>query len=108
MQRLKRSLIKLTAICSVISGCAGIPKPEGKIGVLHSKGVAEAKPYVNWFDMQDDFDDEGEILPDAKGEKVALLSLKDVDKHAVMSASSYANLRAAWKKLKERYKDCKR
>jgi hypothetical protein len=63
--------------------------------------------YINEFDLEQDFDDEGEILPEAKGVKRSLSNLGDVDKYVAMDARSYANVRAAWKKLKDRYKACK-
>lgn len=107
MPRLKTSLTRLIAMSLAVSGCAGIPKPQGHIGVVHSKGIAEAHPYINEFDLEKDFDDEGEILPTAKGVKRSLTSLQELDKFVAADSPSYTSIRAAWKKLKDRYKDAK-
>jgi hypothetical protein len=100
-----QNLIKLIATCLVLSSCAGIPKPVGHIGVIHTKGVDV--PYINNFDMEKDFDDNGKVLPSAKGVHQPLkCSCVDLDKYVAQDAKSHANLVAAWGKLRKRYENC--
>lgn len=103
MQKLKTSWIKLIAMCLAVSACQGIAKPKGHVGVVH---VQVEKPYINEFNMETDFNDDLDLKPTAKGVKRAI-EFVDLDKGVWLSAESYANSRAAWKKLKKRYENCK-
>ncbi|HYE73237.1 MAG TPA: hypothetical protein VEF04_07900 [Blastocatellia bacterium] len=100
-----KTWIKLMLISFLVSSCAGIPKPEGKVGVVHILDVNQ--PYINLFDMQTDFDDDLHVLPGHKGTKKNLgPGASELDKHVCMDARSYANALAAYQKLKARYEKC--
>lgn len=90
-----------------LSACAGIAKPVGKIGVVHTKGLpGGAASYINEFDFETDFDDEGNVKPGVKGTHRQLSSLADLDKGVWSSAASYASANAFKKKVFDRLKKC--
>jgi len=97
-------LILISYLVSSALGCQGIPKPEGKVGIIHVKDVPQA--YINEFDLQKDFDDDGHVISGHTGTHRNLTSMAELDKYVAMSAKSYANSLAFYKKLKARYEQC--
>lgn len=104
MRRRLLTWTKLTVTCWALSACS-IPRPEGKVGVVHVLDVPAA--YINEFDFKTDFDDNFDIPGGHTGTK-RNVKLEDLDRGVWLNAQSYANLRAYTKKLKKRYDDMKR
>lgn len=109
MQRPMLKKIKLIATFYLVAsltacGTGQIPKPVGKVGVVHAEDSSEA--YIHEFDLETDFDDELHVIPGHNGMKKPLAGVIDLDKHVCMNASSYANTLSTYAKLKRRYEEC--
>lgn len=104
IQRRWIAQIVIFCLAASLSACNDIPKPQGKIGVVHVKDVPSA--YINEFDMREDFDNDLHVLPGHLGNHRGLTGISDLDKYVCLSATSYANTLAAYAKLKTRYEQC--
>lgn len=80
-----------------LCACSSIPRPVGLICVVH---VLEG--YNNCFDMQKDFDENGQIISGHAGTHIAM----DLNNHVNLDANSFANLKAYALKIKARYDTC--
>lgn len=102
MQKQMLKMIKLIAtslaVFSVV-GCASIPPPKGTACVSHIS--QSAANYNDCYDMEKDFDQNGELLPTAKGQHVPL----EFDKRVNFDVDSFASLKAYLLKLKKAYQD---
>jgi len=107
MRKAKLIWIILTGTLLVSCAGIGINKPKGQISIIHSLELpAGVAPYRNQFDFEKDFDDYGRLLPNAKGVKVPLLGIPELDKGVFLDAASYVRLNAVKKKLVQRLKQC--
>lgn len=95
-----KSAIKLVKtlflVCS-LTACSQVPRPQGFVCVANVPSS-----YNLCFDMDKDFDDQGNVLPGHEGVRLAL----DVDRHINFDADSYASLKAYMQKLKQRLQSC--
>lgn len=89
---------KLLAIflIAILSACAGIPKPEGLGCVAFAK-----RNYSICYDLSKDFDEDGNVVPGARGQKVPL-TVQAIDRHVHFDPDSYASLKAFALKHKAR------
>lgn len=87
---MKRPLKKFFLVSSslLISACANIPPPQGLACVAFSQ-----KGYSICYDMEKDFDQNGDVKPDVKGRRVPL-DLNAIDKHVHFDPDSYASLKS--------------
>ena len=81
----------------LLIGCASVPRPQGQICVAHVP-----QNYNNCFDMQSDFDSNGDIIPGHNGTNIPL----DLDNHVNMDPMSFASLKAYIEKIKQRMVNC--
>lgn len=102
MQKQMLKMIKLIATFLVafnVVGCGSIPLPKGKTCVSHVS--QNAASYNDCYDMEKDFDENGNILPTANGQHVPL----EFDKRVNFDVDSFASLKAYLLKLKKVYQD---
>lgn len=100
MQKQLLKKIKPIAICLAacsMMACTGIPRPKGLLCVAH---IPEG--YNNCYDLEKDFDENGDLLATSTGAHIPL----DLNNHVNLDASSFASLKAYKQKLLERYKSC--
>jgi hypothetical protein len=90
MMKMKRQLKKFFLVGSslVVVGCANIPLPKGDACVAFPQ-----KGYSLCYDMEKDFDENGDVKPEAKAHRVPL-SLDVINKHVHFNPDSYASLKA--------------
>lgn len=90
MLRLKRSVLPLLVIS--LTACS-VPRPAGMACVVDLPDNQNI-----CFDLQKDFDDQGNIKPDAKPQLLPL----DMDKRVNFDPDTWANVKAYIRKLKDR------
>jgi hypothetical protein len=93
---MKKMKLLLVIFSIAITSCAGIPKPQGLACVAFS-----AKGYSLCYDLSNDFDADGNVVPGAKPSRVPL-SLAGINKHIHFDPDSYASLKAFALKHKAR------
>jgi hypothetical protein len=95
-----RSLIVQRLTCLIasflIAGCA-VPPPKGFMCMLNAKSE-----YKLCFNMETDFEQNGDVKKGIKGERVPVHSLGDLHTYVVIDVDSYASLKAFLLKQKER------
>lgn len=87
----------LIGICYLACSCGTIPRPQGLICVAH---VPEG--YNNCFDMQSDFDSNGDIIAGHNGNHEPL----QLDNHVNLDPFAFASVKAYFQKIKDRYQSC--
>jgi len=89
---------KLLVIFSIaiLNACAGIPAPKGQGCVAFA-----LKGYSLCYDLEQDFDENGKVKPEAKPKRVEL-SKESINKHVHFDPDSFASLKAFALKHKAR------
>ena len=80
-----------------------IPRPKGLVCVAHLEdppGIPVA--YNRCFDMEEDFDSSGTLIPGHNGIDLPLV----IDKHINMDVEAFASLSAYMQKVHERLRAC--
>jgi hypothetical protein len=90
MQRLKRKWTPLFLLLWTTSSCSSLPpRPDADVCVLDSTAKK-----LSCFNMKDDYNSRGELLPSATLETENIEDLSDLDRFVVFDALSYASLKA--------------
>lgn len=99
-----KNLIRLVAVSLVATSCSKpIPRPKGEVCRINARSG-----YILCFDLENDFDSNGDLLPNVQGVRkpVQLLNLHG---HWELDEQSLSNLRAYGKKVKDALeKECKK
>lgn len=88
-------LLAIFLIGSIHVGCAGVPKGWACVYNAH-------RGYNLCYNLEKDFDTNGDIKPGIKGQKVPIQSLDDMHARVNFDPDSYASLKAFI--LKQRYR----
>ena len=97
--RSKTLLVMFWAVFS-LSAC-GTVRPKGDICLTNA-----ARGYRLCYDMEKDFDSNGDILPGREPHYKRFYYLNDVDRHVVFDPDSWAEVKAFVRFLKEKYEKC--
>lgn len=91
----------LTAF-SVFIGCS-IPRPDTELCVVNAP-----MNQMKCYNVRDDYDDKGFLLPNATPLYRPAFTVDDLNKYTVMDIASWANMKAYIKKMREEYENCKK
>lgn len=97
-----RLLIPLLISCNLLSSCAP-QRPDSEICVVNAPAM-----HMKCYNLKDDYDDEGNLKPDASPLYRPTVRVEDLNKYIVMdSEKSFENFKTWINELKQAYKDCK-
>jgi hypothetical protein len=89
-------LMMLLAACSILAGCNSVPRPDTDLCVNNAQLF-----HKKCYNLARDYDDAGNLKPDAKPIFKPLASLSDADKDVCTSPAGWANLKAYIRALRE-------
>lgn len=93
-------LTTLWVTCSLIlaAACATIERPDSELCIVNAP-LKRRKCY----NLRHDYDDSGNLIPEATPSYAPVESVEDLNKHTTMDPESWTRFRAYLKKLREQY-----
>lgn len=90
--------MRYAVLLTVFSACSSIPRPDSNIGIINAGAGT-----ISGYNLKNDYDSNGQLLPAAKPWIRTISTLQDLDKNACVDPQSLANLKAYVQDLKDYY-----